>query len=113
MVGWHHPLGGREFEQAPGDGKGQGSLGCCSPRHHKESDTTEQLNSKNRKGLYMAIGSSLGCMEEFFDCITNQGKKEPSKLWSHCDISFLRILFVGAILKCIIFFCIPFLTFHY
>ena len=26
MVGWHHQLNGREFEQAPGDGEGQGSL---------------------------------------------------------------------------------------
>ena len=27
-----------------GDGEGQGSLVCCSPWGHKESDTTEQLN---------------------------------------------------------------------
>ena len=33
-------------EQAPGDGEGQGSLACCSPWGHKESDTTEQLNNK-------------------------------------------------------------------
>ena len=26
MVGWHHQLNGHEFEQAPGDGEGQGSL---------------------------------------------------------------------------------------
>ena len=26
-VGWHHQLSGHEFEQAPGDGEGQGSLG--------------------------------------------------------------------------------------
>ena len=26
MVGWHHRLDGHEFEQAPGDGEGQGSL---------------------------------------------------------------------------------------
>ena len=32
---------GHEFEQAFGDGKGQGSLGCYSPWSHKESDTTE------------------------------------------------------------------------
>ena len=32
------------FEQAPGVGNGQGSLACCSPWGHKESDTTEQLN---------------------------------------------------------------------
>ena len=31
MVGWHHRLDGREFEQAPGVGDGQGSLVCCSP----------------------------------------------------------------------------------
>ena len=43
MVGWHHRLNGHEFEQAPGVGEGQGSLVCCSPWGHKESDTTEQL----------------------------------------------------------------------
>ena len=31
MVGWHHRLNGHEFEQAPGDSEGQGSLVCCSP----------------------------------------------------------------------------------
>ena len=31
MVGWHHQLNGREFEQTPGDDEGQGSLTCCSP----------------------------------------------------------------------------------
>ena len=36
MVGCYHHLNGHEFEQALGDGEGQGSLGCCSPRGHKE-----------------------------------------------------------------------------
>ena len=31
MAGWHHRLNGHEFEQAPGDGEGQGSLACYSP----------------------------------------------------------------------------------
>ena len=44
MVGWHHPLNGHEFEQAPGVGSGQGSLLCCSPRGHKELDMTERLS---------------------------------------------------------------------
>ena len=48
VVGWHHQLDGHEFEQAPEVGDGQGSLACCSPWGHKESDTTEQLN--NNKG---------------------------------------------------------------
>ena len=41
MAGWHHQLDGREFEQAPGVGDGQGSLACCRPWGHKELDTTE------------------------------------------------------------------------
>ena len=45
MVGWHHWLDGHEFEQAPRDGEGQGSLVCCRPWGHKESDTTERLDN--------------------------------------------------------------------
>ena len=48
MVGWHHRLNGHKFEQAPGDGEGQGSLACCSPWGHKESDMTERLNNNGR-----------------------------------------------------------------
>ena len=40
MVGWHHRLNGYESE-ALGVGDGQGSLVCCSPWGHKESDKTE------------------------------------------------------------------------
>ena len=40
MTGWHHRLDGHEFEQTLGDGKGQGSLACCSPWGRKELDTT-------------------------------------------------------------------------
>ena len=43
MVGWHHCLNWHGFEQAPGVGNGQGSLGCCSPWGHKESDVTKWL----------------------------------------------------------------------
>ena len=48
MVGCHHCLNGHEFEQAPGDGEGQGSLACCSPRGCKESDMTYWLKNKIR-----------------------------------------------------------------
>ena len=44
MGGWHHRLNGPEFEQASRVGDGWGSLACCSPWGHKESDTTEWLN---------------------------------------------------------------------
>ena len=41
MFGCHHRLDGHAFEQTPGVGDGQESLVCCSPRGHKELDTTE------------------------------------------------------------------------
>ena len=31
IVGWHHELNKHEFEQALGDGEGQGSMALCSP----------------------------------------------------------------------------------
>ena len=46
MAGWHLQLDGHEFEQGPGVGDGQGSLACCSPWGHKESDMTERLDNK-------------------------------------------------------------------
>ena len=50
MVGWHHQLNGHEFEKILEDGEGQGSLSCCSPWGHKESDVPERLN--NSKSPY-------------------------------------------------------------
>ena len=47
MVGWHHLLNGHEFEQAPGNGEGQGSLACYCLRGFKESGMTEQLHGNN------------------------------------------------------------------
>ena len=44
MAGWHHQLGGHEFEWTPGVDDGQGGLACCDLWRCKESDTTELLN---------------------------------------------------------------------
>ena len=46
MVGWQHRLDGQEFEQAPGDGEGQGGLVCCSPWGHEESDMNTSVCTK-------------------------------------------------------------------
>ena len=35
MVRYHYRLNGHEFEQTPGDGKGQRSLACCSSWGYK------------------------------------------------------------------------------
>ena len=57
MVGWHHQFNGHESEQTPADSEGQGSLACCGPRGHRESDTTEQLNNnKDHSGARHTAG---------------------------------------------------------
>ena len=56
MIGWPHQLNGHDFEEAPEVGDGQGSLVCCSPWGHKESDMTEQLN---RTALRGKLGGAL------------------------------------------------------
>jgi len=50
MVGWNHRLNGHEFEQAPGDGEGQGSLVCCSPWGRKKLDMT--VTEQQQKSVF-------------------------------------------------------------
>ena len=51
IVGEHHWFNGHELGQTPGDGEGQGSLVCCSPWGHVESDMTWWLNNNNTDRL--------------------------------------------------------------
>ena len=53
MVGWHHRLDGHEFEQAPGDGKGQGN-GMLQSVGSQESDRTtkDKVIFKGRPWVY-------------------------------------------------------------
>ena len=56
-VGWHHRLDGHQFEQALGDGEGQGSMVCCSSWGCKDWVTEQQCQSQ--------IGVSAG---EYHSC---------------------------------------------
>ena len=49
MVKWYHRLTGHDFEQTLGDSEGQGSLMCCSPCRHRESDPIEWLNNSRER----------------------------------------------------------------
>ena len=79
MVGWHHQFKGHEFEQAPGVER-RGSLACCSPWGHKESDMPEQLKNKNKcsTGANKWFGRALcmPCMP--YRCMTYVGKKKKT-----------------------------------
>ena len=50
MAGCHHWLDAHEFGWTPGVGDRQGSLACCSPWGHKETDWATELN------LYQVMG---------------------------------------------------------
>ena len=62
MDGWHHQLEGHEFEQAPRDGEGQGSLVCCSPWGHRvgSNSATEQPQLHD---LVKYVQAMLKCMD--------------------------------------------------
>ena len=63
MVGWHQQLNGHEFEQTHGDGEGQGSLVCCSPWGHEDSDMTQRLNNNNNNYCTALRNLKTGALE--------------------------------------------------
>ena len=58
---------GHEFEQTPEDSEEQGSLACCSPGGHKESDTTEQLNSNHNNNMWICFQPAMNMKKESLD----------------------------------------------
>ena len=97
MVGWHHQFKGHEFEQAPGVER-RGSLACCSPWGHKESDMPEQLKNKNKcsTGANKWFGRALcmPCMP--YRCMTYVGKKKKN----HQCICYAKYKFSGSLTSC-------------
>ena len=84
MVGWHHQLNGHGFGWTLGVGDGQGSLACCSPWGHKESDTTEQLNNnKNARKEITRVGvqweGQVGLWSPGHSVSRRRRKKSPQK----------------------------------
>ena len=53
LIQWH------EFDQAPRDGEGQGSLVCCSPWGRKELDITEWLNNNKCRWEWQGFSAEL------------------------------------------------------
>ena len=65
-IGWHHWLKGHEFEQTPRDGEGQGSLVCCSPWGHKESDVNERLNNNQYASFSLSLKTLSQALPHFW-----------------------------------------------
>ena len=83
MVSWHHQLKGHEFEQALGDGEGQGSLACCSPWGCKESDMTVQLNNNN---VFSNVGNKVWKIQSSEDLGFMDELHTPIKSWDLINI---------------------------
>ena len=56
MVKWHHRLNGHEFEQAPGDGEGQGSHGVIN---NQTQLTTEERTITTHKLFWTKVTKRL------------------------------------------------------
>ena len=67
MLGWYHWLDGHEFEQAPGDGDGQGSLACCGPWGCKELNTAELSDWSLWANFYFATNCFKTQLLKTFD----------------------------------------------
>ena len=102
MVGWHHRLNRHEFEQTLGDGEGQGSLVCCSPWGHKQSDTTERWNSNNLSLIFAVLITV--CLGVVFFGLILFGNLNTS--WTWMSISFPSSGMFSTIIssKCSLFF---------
>ena len=101
LFGWHRWLDGHEFEPTLGVGDGQGSLVCCSPWGHKDSNMTEWLNWTDRyKDTVLFFKITWYCKSSIF-----RFKKHDTVLFSkRC---FWKLTFIGNLpcdsyLKCFI-----------
>ena len=81
MVGWHHRHDAHEFEWAPGVGGGQGSLACCGPWGHKESDTTEHLDWT--EVICASVEGQLTELPPLWFCVISQLCKIQSRTHNH------------------------------
>ena len=79
MVGWHPWLDGHEFEQALVVDDGQGSLVCCSPWGHKESDTTSDWTELD----YDILSKTVPCpFPSCYRLIHHRKMSIWSKIWN-------------------------------
>ena len=69
MAGWHHQCNEHELGKTPGDLEGQGSLVCCSPWGHKQTQLGDRIIHQSlrefRKIFHFFFKS---CLISFLSC---------------------------------------------
>ena len=80
MVGWNHWLNRHEFEQAPGNREGQGSLECCSPRGRRIGH--DWATEQRTEGTVYALQVLCVCV------FVLQSKKQRLKEAKQCAQSY-------------------------
>ena len=81
MFGLHYQLNGLEFEQTPGDSKGQESLAYCSPQSCKKSDMTQRPINNGSPSRFVTI-ARLNVDTSKFSLIAyrvNRGNRKEEK----------------------------------
>ena len=94
-VSGSRPLDGPEFEQAPGDGEGQGSLVCCRPWGRR---VRHDLVSERQSSRFYWISNLLRQNIKYFQVITGgneppvdtQREKPRSAWWPPGRTAFLQ-----------------------
>ena len=80
MVGWHHWLDGQEFEQAPGDGKGQGMW--CAAVHGVAKDWTQLGDWETTNGTISPMSLSRFHFSKYENHIQYKIKILQKTLWN-------------------------------
>ena len=96
MIGWHHPLNRCVFEQALGDGEGQGSLASCSPWGRKESDMPEWLNNNSSKGPRTSQFQAVQVPVVSMRVQPQVGHASPQGSWSQAVIPSIALWCPGS-----------------
>ena len=105
MVGWHHRLGGHEFEQTPKDSEGQGSLVRAAVRGVTKSLTrfsdwtattvrqpfwkdpkvkacsTESISLHGTPFCFLTWGEDRGCTQLIFRLTYGAGQPRLAEMW--------------------------------
>ena len=77
MIGWHHWCNEHEFEQTLGDNERQGSMACCSPWGHRESDMPWWL--KNNSSNAPTTDAREAEVDQFYEDLEDLLELTPKK----------------------------------